>query len=312
MKTIRSAAIAAALAVCAVFGAGANAAEAPDLRSSAALIIDEETGEVLYNKNADAVVPIASITKLMTAMVVLDAGLPLDEAIEISQAEVALTQASRARSQLARGMTFTRDELLRLALMASENRAAAALGRAYPGGPQAFVQAMNDKAATLEMYGTRFVEPTGLSSANVSTAADLATLVRAAKDYPLVREYSTAPSAQVRLGKRNFTYVNTNGLVRSATWEIGVSKTGFINEAGRCLVMQAKLAARSVIIVLLDSVGKFTRIGDATRIRQWLEPGYTPPPGMAAAAQRTRPAPAKKPAQAPARARAQLLQPAPG
>jgi D-alanyl-D-alanine endopeptidase (penicillin-binding protein 7) len=311
MKTIRLAAVAAAWAICAVFGAGASAAEAPDLRSAAALIIDEETGEVLYNKNADAVVPIASITKLMTAMVVLDAGLPLDEQIEISQAEVALTQASHARSQLARGMTFTRDELLRLALMASENRAAAALGRVYPGGPQAFVQAMNEKAATLEMYGTRFVEPTGLSSANVATAADLATLVRAAKDYPLIREYSTLPSAQVRLGKRNFTFVNTNGLIRSSSWEIGVSKTGFINQAGRCLVMQARLAARSVIIVLLDSVGKFTRIGDANRIRQWLEPGYTPPAGLARAEPRPRPVAPKKPAQPTGRVRAQLDPPSP-
>jgi D-alanyl-D-alanine endopeptidase (penicillin-binding protein 7) len=250
----------------------ALAADGPRIHSAAALILDAETGEVLYERNAAAVVPIASITKLMTAVVVLDSGLPLDERIEITREDLAATRGTRAQTPLTRGVALTRDELLRLALMASENRAAAALGRSFPGGTEAFVRAMNDKAAELEMRDTRFVEPTGLSSANVSSAADLAKLVIEARGYPLIREYSTAPSAEVRIGRRNATFVNTNALVRNANWEIGLSKTGFIREAGRCLVMHAKVAARSVVIVLLDSVGKYTRIGDANRIRQWLEP----------------------------------------
>ncbi len=257
----------------------AHAGDAPKLRSSAALIVDVETGEVLYDKNADAVVPIASITKLMTAVVVLEAGLPLDEPIEITREDVASTRGARTFTPLNRGVTLTRDDLLRLALMASENRAAAALGRTYPGGLDAFVQAMNQTAAELDMRDTRFVEATGLSSENVSSAADLVKLVIAAKAHPLIREYSTAPSADVRIGKRNLRFVNTNGLVRNADWEIGISKTGFIRQAGRCLVMQANMSARSVVIVLLDSVGKYTRIGDANRIRQWLELGDTPRPG---------------------------------
>jgi D-alanyl-D-alanine endopeptidase (penicillin-binding protein 7) len=247
---------------------------APDLKSAAVLVIDEETGEVLYNKNADAIVPIASITKLMTAVVTLDAGLPLDEEVTITAQEVAATRGAALHSNLTPGTKLTRAELLQIALMASENRAAAALGRTYPGGMDAFVQAMNDKAAQLDMYDSRFIEPTGLSSSNVSSAGDLAKLVRAAKEYPLVGEYTTRPSATVRIGKRTVTYVNTNSLVRGGSWEIGLSKTGFIRDAGRCLVMQARLAARSVIIVLLDSWGKYTRIGDANRIRQWLEAGF--------------------------------------
>jgi D-alanyl-D-alanine endopeptidase (penicillin-binding protein 7) len=266
----------AAATACALVAAPAPAAEAPDLRSSAALIMDEETGEVLYGKNEGAVVPIASITKLMTAIVTLDAGLPLDEPIQIT-ADDAEAGAAKRRARLAVGATLTRAELLQLALMASENRAAAALGRAYPGGMDAFVNAMNAKAHELEMTGSRFVEPTGLSSENVSSAGDLARLVRAAKGYPLIAEYSTMPNGDYTIRGRRVSFVNTNGLVRSASWEIGLSKTGFINAAGRCLVMQAKVATRSLIIVLLDSVGKYTRIGDANRIRQWLEPGFTPP-----------------------------------
>jgi len=278
MKTIILAALVAAVAW-AGFVPAAHAADAPKLKSSAVLIVDAETGEVLYDKNAAAVVPIASITKLMTAVVVLDAGLPLDEPIEISREDLINTRTARTVTPLNRGMTVTRDDLLRLALMASENRAAAALGRAYPGGLEAFVQAMNETAAELGMSDTRFVEPTGLSSENVSSAADLAKLVIAAKDYPLIREYSTAPSAEVHLGKRNVRFVNTNGLVRNTSWEIAVSKTGFIRQAGRCLVMQANMSARSVVIVLLDSVGKYTRVGDANRIRQWLELGDASPVG---------------------------------
>ncbi len=254
----------------------AQAAEVPDLKSSAALIVDEETGEILYGKNESAVVPIASITKIMTAMVTLDAGLRLDESITVTAEDAEAGQAKR-RARLAVGATLTRAELLQLALMASENRAAAALGRAYPGGIDAFVNAMNAKAHELEMADSRFVEPTGLSSENVSSAGDLAKLVRAAKGYPLIAEYSTMPNADYTIRGRRVAFVNTNGLVRGGSWEIGLSKTGFINAAGRCLVMQVKVATRSLIIVLLDSVGKYTRIGDANRIRQWLEPGFTPP-----------------------------------
>ncbi len=272
------AAFGAALLLALAAGA-AHSTEAPSLRSAAVLVMDEQTGEILYDKNANAVVPIASITKLMTAMVTLDAALPGDEEIEISQSEVTATKGAGLRSNLRPGAKLTRDSLLQVALMASENRAAAALGRTYPGGTEAFVQAMNDKAAELDMNDTRFVEPTGLSSANVSSAGDLAKLVRAAKGYAPIREYTTSASATLRIGRRPVTYVNTNGLVRSGSWEIGLSKTGFIRDAGRCLVMQANVAARSVIIVLLDSVGKYTRIGDANRIRQWLEPGYVAPAG---------------------------------
>src|SRR5262245_35458131 len=272
---LRLVAVAAAIA-CGGLAVPGFAAQAPDLKSSAALIIDEETGEILYGKNEAVVVPIASITKLMTAMVTLDADLPLDEAITIT-AEDAEAGTAKRRARLAVGATLTRAELLQLALMASENRAAAALGRAYPGGMSAFVDAMNAKAHELEMTGSRFVEPTGLSSDNVSSAGDLAKLVRAAKGYPLIAEYSTTPSAEVTIRGRRVAFVNTNGLVRSSNWEIGLSKTGFINAAGRCLVMQARVATRSLIIVLLDSVGKYTRIGDANRVRQWLEPGFTPP-----------------------------------
>lgn len=270
------AAFGAALLLALAAGA-AHSTEAPRLKSAAVLVVDEQTGEILYDKNAYAVVPIASITKLMTAMVTLDAGLPGDEEIEIGQSEVTVTRGAGLRSNLRPGAKLTRDALLQLALMASENRAAAALGRTYPGGVEAFVQAMNDKAGELDMNDSRFVEPTGLSSSNVSSAGDLAKLVRAAKGYESIREYTTQPSATLRIGKRPVTYVNTNGLVRSGSWEIGLSKTGFIRDAGRCLVMQANVAARSVIIVLLDSVGKYTRIGDANRIRQWLEPGYVAP-----------------------------------
>ncbi|HTO48309.1 MAG TPA: D-alanyl-D-alanine endopeptidase [Burkholderiales bacterium] len=271
----RLAAVVATIA-CAGLALPALAAEAPNLKSSAALIVDEETGEVLYGKNESAVVPIASITKLMTAMVTLDAGLPLEETITVT-ADDAEAGTAKRRARLPVGASLARAELLQLALMASENRAAAALGRAYPGGMDAFVKAMNAKAHELEMTDSRFVEPTGLSSENVSSAGDLAKLVKAAKGYPLIAEYSTTPNAELTIRGKRVPFVNTNGLVRGGNWEIGLSKTGFINAAGRCLVMQAKVATRSLIIVLLDSVGKYTRIGDAIRIRQWLEPGFTPP-----------------------------------
>jgi D-alanyl-D-alanine endopeptidase (penicillin-binding protein 7) len=215
------------------------------------------------------VVPIASITKLMTAMVVLDANLDPDEHLSISNEDIDLEKGSRSR--LSVGSSVTRDELLLIALMASENRAASALGRSYPGGLPAFVQAMNHKAQMLGMRDSRFVDSTGLSSANVSTAEDLSRMVRAAHSYPRIRGYSTATSYEVNTGHRTLAYHNTNRLVSNEGWHIGLSKTGYINEAGRCLVMQATLKTRPVIIVLLDSWGKLTRIADANRVRKWLE-----------------------------------------
>jgi D-alanyl-D-alanine endopeptidase (penicillin-binding protein 7) len=244
------------------------------LRSSSALVQDAETGEIVYGKNAEAVVPIASITKLMTAMVILDAGLDLDEKITLSREDA--VQMKGSRSRLRSGLSLTRGELLLLALMSSENRAAAALGQNYPGGLEAFVDAMNAKAAALQMDESRFVEPTGLSPANVSTASDLAKMVRAAHEYPLIREYSTKSRATVRASGRALQYGNTNNLVRSSYWEIGLSKTGYISEAGRCLVMQVRLAEKDLIVVLLDSWGKHSRIGDANRLRKWLESGAAP------------------------------------
>jgi D-alanyl-D-alanine endopeptidase (penicillin-binding protein 7) len=245
-----------------------------NLRSSSALVLDAETGEIVYGKNAEAVVPIASITKLMTAMVILDRGLDLDEKIVLKREDAV------SRSRLRAGLSLTRGDLLLLALMSSENRAAAALGRSYPGGMEAFVDAMNAKAAELDMNESRFVEPTGLSPANVSSAHDLAKLVRAAHDYPLIREYSTKERATVRVSTvratRPLRYGNTNGLVRSSYWDIELSKTGYISEAGRCLVMHVRLASKDLIVVLLDSWGKHSRIGDANRIRKWLESGAAP------------------------------------
>ena len=255
------------------------------LQSSAALVLDQQSGEILYGKNATTIAPIASITKLMTAMVVLDANLDPDEKIQITQDDIDLLRGSHSRLRV--GAVLTRDELLRLALMASENRAASALGRSYPGGLDAFVRAMNLKAQLLGMSGSHFDDSTGLSSTNVSTAEDLATLVRAAHSYPLIREYTTSTGFAVHLGGRKpVAFHNTNRLVGSGAWDIGLSKTGFINEAGRCLVMQATLAGRAVIIVLLDSWGKYSRIGDANRIRKWLEvaSGHVARPGRSASA----------------------------
>lgn len=260
-----------------VFG-GAHAAglrSGPDVKSSAVLVMDQETGEVLFSQNSDNVVPIASLTKLMTALVTLEAGLDLNERIKITEEDIDTLKGTGSRLRI--GSVFTRDDLLKLALMASENRAASALGRSYPGGVSAFVAAMNAKAAELQMTATHFVEPTGLSSANVSSAEDLAKLVRATHNAPLIREYSTMPRHQVKIKGRPAQFVNTNALVRAGQWDIGLSKTGFIREAGRCLVMQAKFNARSVIIVLLDSFGKYTRVADAKRIRAWLEPDFKTP-----------------------------------
>jgi D-alanyl-D-alanine endopeptidase (penicillin-binding protein 7) len=239
------------------------------LRSSSALVIDADTGDIVISKNSEAVVPIASITKLMTAIVILDRGVDLEQRVVLSREDVRTVR--RSRSRLRTGTVLTRDELMMLALMASENLAAAALGRTYPGGMEAFVVAMNEKAADLDMGDSRFVEPTGLSPNNVSSARDLAKLVRAAHDYPLIREYSTREHGTVRSFGRPLAYRNTNNLVRSSYWEIGLSKTGYISQAGRCLVMRVRLSSKDLIVVLLDSWGKQSRIGDANRIRQWLE-----------------------------------------
>jgi D-alanyl-D-alanine endopeptidase (penicillin-binding protein 7) len=244
------------------------------LRSAAAIVQDQETGEILYGKNASAVTPIASITKLMTAMVVLDSNPDLNETITISGDDMDSLRGTHSR--LKPGASLSRDELLRVALMASENRAAAALGRNYPGGFDAFVHAMNHKAQMLGMNDSRFGDATGLSSANVSSAEDLVKLVRAAHQYELIRNYTTLTGHEVHVGGRPLAYHNTNRLVANGSWNIGLSKTGFTNDAGRCLVLQAKLAERKVIIVLLDSWGKLSRIGDANRVRAWIEANARP------------------------------------
>jgi D-alanyl-D-alanine endopeptidase (penicillin-binding protein 7) len=238
------------------------------LKSSVALVVDQDTNEVLFSKNPSAVLPIASITKLMTGLVVTEARQPLDEVLTVTQDDVDTEKGSRSR--LAVGTQLTRGEMLHLALMSSENRAANTLGRNYPGGLEAAVAAMNRKAAALGMRDTHYVEPTGLSSNNQSSAQDLAVLVNDAHRVPLLRELTTSQEAQVAVGHRLMQFRNTNGLVRSPQWDIGLQKTGYISEAGRCLVMQAQLAGRKLIMVLLDSTGKYSRIGDAERIRKWL------------------------------------------
>jgi D-alanyl-D-alanine endopeptidase (penicillin-binding protein 7) len=260
-----------------------------NLRSAAALVVDQKTGEALYAKNVDVPTAIASITKLMTAMVTLDAQLDLNEELVIGKEDVDRLKGTGSR--LALGTRLTREELLHLALIASENRAAAALSRAYPGGREAFVAAMNRKAREVGMKDSHFIDATGLNSGNRATAADLVKMVDAAYRYPLIRQITSTGSydvsvpgtrvVRVREGgkvrkvarsvQRHMAFNNTNSLTRSLDWEIGVSKTGYINEAGHCLVMQTKIAEQKVIIVLLDSWGKWSRIGDAQRIRKWLE-----------------------------------------
>ena len=240
-----------------------------DVRSGAALVVEQTGGGALFQKNASAIVPIASITKLMTAMVVLDGSPDLQASVSISEEDVDYLRGSRSRLHV--GATMTRETALLLALMSSENRAAHALARHYPGGAPAFLAAMNDKARSLGMHDTHFEDPTGLTSNNVSTAHDLVKMVSAAYRYPLIREFSTTPGASVEVAGRPLEFHNTNPLVKSAAWDVGLSKTGYISEAGKCLVMQARLADRAVVIVLLDSVGKLTRVGDANRIKRWLE-----------------------------------------
>lgn len=240
-----------------------------DLQSSVAYVIDQDTHEVLLSKNDQAVLPIASLTKLMTGLLISQAHLPMDEMITIAQDDVDTEKNSSSRLRV--GTTLTRGEMLHLALMSSENRAAHALGRTYPGGLSQFVQLMNGKARQLGMKDTRYVEPTGLSSSNQSSARDLAILVSVAHGDSLVREYSTSPGYEVAVGRRTLQFNNTNRLVKSDHWDIGLQKTGYISEAGRCLVMQAHVAGRKLIMVFLDSAGKFSRLADAERVRHWVE-----------------------------------------
>jgi len=239
------------------------------VQSGSVLVIEQGGGDPLYQKNANLVVPIASITKVMTAMVVLDSTPNLQAPITVSDEDIDYLRGSRSR--LSVGSVITRETALLLALMSSENRAANALARHYPGGMEAFLAAMNRKAQSLGMQNTRFEDPTGLNSNNVSTAYDLARMVGAAHAYPLIREFSTTSDAKVEVSGRELDYRNTNQLVKSSTWEIGLSKTGYIHEAGKCLVMQARVADKPVVIVLLDSAGKLTRVGDANRIKRWME-----------------------------------------
>lgn len=240
------------------------------LRSEVALVFDLEDNHVLYEKNSHDLRPIASISKLMTALVIAESGLPMDEILTISEADV--DRMRHSRSRLAVGTRLTRGEMLHLSLMSSENRAAHALGRHYPGGMPAFVRAMNDKARALGMRHSRFVEPTGLSSENVATSHDLVKLLRAANRHPMIRHYATDDTEVFDVGHgRKLTYNNTNRLVKRADWDIHISKTGFINEAGRCLVMLTRIDDRDMAIVLLNANGSYSRIGDAVRIRKLVE-----------------------------------------
>jgi D-alanyl-D-alanine endopeptidase (penicillin-binding protein 7) len=242
------------------------------LKSKAALVVDQ-FGNTLYERDADQQTPIASVTKLMSAMLILDAKLPLNEVIEITAEDRDLRRLTGSR--LAPGARLTRGELLTLALMASENRAAAALARTYRGGTEAFVRTMNKKAATLGMHDTRFADAAGLDAANVSTARDLSRMAFAAMRYPKIREATTRTHLDVRpYGKRGpLRFVNTNRLMRSDDWEIQISKTGYINEAGRCLVMHTEFRGTPTVVVLLNSFGKLTPFGDANRVRKWIEKG---------------------------------------
>jgi len=249
--------------------AGGPAPTRPTLRSGFALVLDQGTGQTLVEKQAGVAVPIASLTKLMTAMVLLDAHLDPREVLTITSEDKDILRNSRSRLPV--GTRLPREQALLLALLASENRAAHALGRTFPGGLSAFVQAMNAKARSLGLDGTHFEDPTGLSSGNVATAWDLARILQAAYAYPEIRDFSTRPETTIQAGRRSIQFPNTNALVRNRHWSIGLSKTGYIEEAGRCLVMQAMLANRPVLVILLDSWGKYSRLGDANRIKQWME-----------------------------------------
>jgi D-alanyl-D-alanine endopeptidase (penicillin-binding protein 7) len=241
----------------------------PDVRSNSVLVLDSSNASVVFARKADLAAPIASITKLMTALVVLDGKQPLDERITIAQDDC--SKGKGRYSRLAVGTKLSRGDMLHLALMSSENRAAHAVGRNYPGGLATFVRTMNLKAKALGMTRTHFVDPSGLSSQNVASARDLAKLIAAASRSATIREYSTSKVHSVRVGRRMMDFHNTNSLVANPTWQVAVQKTGFINEAGHCLVMQATIEDRPIIIVLLNSFGRYTRVADAKRIRQWIE-----------------------------------------
>ena len=251
----------------------ARSSAGPRLKSRVAIVVDQTNGEIIYEKNASDVAPIASVTKLMTAMVIIDSGVPLLESMTIAKADIDRYKGSQ--SKLSVGTTLLRAEVLKMALMASENRASAALSRVFPGGKEIFVQAMNEKAKSLGMNQTVFVDSTGLRPGNVSSGLDLVKMAVAAYEYPLIRQYTTTSSFQLRakIGTRpvRLDYVNSNRLARSSRWEIGLSKTGYISESGRCLVMQTIILDKPVIMVLLDSWGKLTALGDAGRVRRWME-----------------------------------------
>ncbi len=268
---------AALLLACLIFNSQAASLSAakqlsgdPGLRSASALILDGD-GQVLYAKDIDTIRPIASITKLMTAMVVLDSGAPLDEKIDITKADRDLIRLTGSRLEY--GATLSRKDMLLLALMSSENRAASTLGRHHPGGLEAFIAAMNAKATSLGMHNSRFADPAGLRSENTSTARDLALMLQAAQEYPLIRQASTTQRAEVRPYRKRgpLAYGNTNRLLKNDNWQIELSKTGYINEAGRCLVMQASTDGEDLSIVLLNSFGKLTPFGDSNRLRRWLQ-----------------------------------------
>jgi len=243
------------------------------LASANVLVLDAAADRQLYAKAADEVTPIASVTKLMTAMVVLDTQQPLDEELDIDSGDIDYLKGSHSR--LGMGTTLSRREMLRLALMSSENRAASSLARHYPGGTQAFVTAMNFKALSLGLTHTHYSDPTGLSPENVSTASDLARLVQAAAEYPLIREFTTTPShyVEVQPTGRTLGFNNSNALVKNQAWDITLQKTGYIREAGKCVVMLVNIASKPFVIVLLDSLGRYTRIADAQRVKHWLETG---------------------------------------
>ncbi len=254
-----------------VAGSSKKPQTALNLRSAQAVVVDQRTGQVLVDKQGEAVVPIASLTKLMTAMVVLDAKLDLQAPLQIEKADVDTLRHSKSRLPVR--TTLTRGEALKLALVASENRAAHALARTYPGGVDACVAAMNAKAKFLNLEHTKFEDPTGLDGDNVASAKDLARMVDAAYQYPLIRQDSTSPKTEIGSGRRRIEFLNTNGLTRNPHWEIGLSKTGYIEEAGKCLAMQVVMNGQPFILVLMDSWGRYTRLGDAARVRKWVESG---------------------------------------
>jgi len=278
LRRVPAAALVATLLTLSALSATAKPALTPKLKSSSVLIIDQSDSSILFSRHSDVAAPIASITKLMTALVVLDAKQPLDEALEITRAERDLPKS--AFSRLAVGTVLTRGDRMHLALMSSENVAAHTLGSNYPGGLPAMVDAMNAKAAALGMTNAHFVDPTGLSSENVASPEDLSKLVIAASRNSTIREYSTDQRYTVRVHRHLVEFHNTDNLVANPTWNIIVQKTGYISEAGKCLVMEAVIKGRNVVIVLLDSLGKYTRVADAKRVKSWMEASVARPVEM--------------------------------